>query len=519
MRCRATAAFLSPDNLPKAEKMNEAPILVLQMQRMGDLVLSFPLLAGLGRMFPGHPLIVLGEKAFFEPLLPLSPAAVYFEYGATAGLERQRYHLVLNLSHRPEAAALAGRLQSECSLGPRSDSAGRLYVDGNWQLYRASLTHNNYYNMYHWADLHGLDIFPARTAPRPGGRSARGFAAGKAGARIGLFLGASEAAKRPDAVFWTGLCRRLLEFGHKPVLLGGTAEQGLGLDVAERLRAHALNLTGRFSVRALADFIDSLDLFITPDTGPMHIADYLGVPVLNLSLGPVNPRETGPFSSGQFIVQADLECAGCWHCTRPRTECRDLLTDAGIALLTRRLLGGAGDAAAAARHPGEGIKLLRSRRDELGLYDLENLFPPEDDARTAAEEAGSGNSRNTRKRCPAAAAGTAGARLAPARFWKAWFASIFGLLPQEAAVEARRRRRASHPGTDAELSAAAAAFALKSVAAFRTRPELMLDAPDFWQQAPPLLRPFSGYAQMYAQNCGGTRQAFLDILSLAETLA
>jgi hypothetical protein len=469
-------------------------------------------------MFPGHPLIVLGEKAFFEPLLPLSPAAVYFEYEAAARLEQQRYHLVVNLSHRREAAALAGRLQSERSLGPRSDGAGRLYVDGNWQLYRASLTHNNYYNMYHWADLHGLDIFPAQTAPRPCGRSARVFAEGKEGARIGLFLGASEAAKRPDAAFWVGLCRRLLEFGHKPVLLGGAAEQELGRDVAAKLHAHALNLTGRFSVRALADFIASLDLFITPDTGPMHIADYLGVPVLNLSLGPVNPRETGPFSSGQFIVQADLECAGCWHCTRPRTVCREMLSDAGIALLTGRLLGRAGDTVVAARHPGEGVKLLRSRRDALGLYDLESLFPPEDNAEATAA-AGSRNSRKVRGRHQAVAAGVAGERIAPARFWKAWFGSVFGLLPQAAAVEARRRLRASHPRIDAELSAAAAAFALKSVAAFRTRPELMLGSPDFWQQAPPLLRPFSGYAQMYAQNCGGTRQAFLDIVSLAEALA
>jgi ADP-heptose:LPS heptosyltransferase len=497
--------------------MSEAPILVLQMQRMGDLVLSFPLLAGLGRMFPGRPLYVVGEKAFFEPLLPLSPAAVYFEYEAAVHLARQRYHLVVNLSHRPEAAALAGRLQSERRLGPRSDSAGRLYVDGNWQLYRASLTHNNYYNMYHWADLHGLDIFPARTAPRPGGRSTRTFVADKAGARVGLFLGASEAAKRPDAEFWAGLCRRLLEFGHKPVLLGGTAEQGLGGDVADRLHAHALNLTGRFSVRALADFIASLDLFITPDTGPMHIADYLGVPVLNLSLGPVNPRETGPFSSGQFIVQADLECAGCWHCTRLRTECRDLLSDAGIALLARRLLGSGGGAGTVARHPGEGMKLLRSGRDALGLYDLENFFPPESNA--GAEAAGSGGPRSARKRHPPTIAGAVGERLAPARFWKTWFASIFGLLPQDAAVEARGRLRASYPRIDAELSAAAAAFALKSAAAFRTRPELMLASSDFWRQAPSLLRPFSGYAQMYAQNCGGTRQAFLDIVSLAEALA
>ncbi|MDR1946426.1 MAG: glycosyltransferase family 9 protein [Desulfovibrio sp.] len=494
--------------------MNEAPILVLQMQRMGDLVLSFPLLAGLGRMFPGHPLFVLGEETFFKPLLPLSPNAVYFGYEAASSLERQKYHLVVNLSHRPEAAALAGRLESDLCLGPRLDGGGRLFVDGDWQLYRASLTHNNDYNMYHWADLNCLDVFPASMTPRPVGRDAHGFAAGRKNLRIGLFLGASEADKRPDAAFWVGLCRRLLEYGHKPVLLGGPAEQALGREVAGKLHARSLNLTGRFSIGVLAEFIAALDFFICPDTGPMHIADFLGVPVLNLSLGPVNPRETGPFSSGQYIAQADVECAGCWRCTRPRAVCRLLLSEDKIAALTRRLLGGAGTAGLVARHAGEGLKLLRSRRDEHGLYDLDALFPSENgDADKTGVASRFGDAPNAGKKRPA------GARPALSRFWKAWFGVIFGLSAREEAAEARRKLRAGHPAADAELSSSAATFALESAAAFRTRPELMLSSSDFWQKAPPLLRPFSGYAQMYAQNSGGTRQAFLKILSLAEALA
>ena len=49
------------------------PILVIQMQRMGDLILSFPLFLWLGRAFPGHPVWVMGEPAFAGPLARLGP--------------------------------------------------------------------------------------------------------------------------------------------------------------------------------------------------------------------------------------------------------------------------------------------------------------------------------------------------------------------------------------------------------------------------------------------------------------
>ena len=34
----------------------------------------------------------------------------------------------------------------------------------------------------------------------------------------------------------------------------------------------------------------------------MHLADWLGVPVLNLSMGPVRAHETGPYSPGQLVL-------------------------------------------------------------------------------------------------------------------------------------------------------------------------------------------------------------------------
>lgn len=56
------------------------PILILQMQRMGDLVLTFPLLLWLTRLHPGRELWVVGEESFFKGMHQIGPKAVYFDW-------------------------------------------------------------------------------------------------------------------------------------------------------------------------------------------------------------------------------------------------------------------------------------------------------------------------------------------------------------------------------------------------------------------------------------------------------
>ncbi|MCL1939040.1 MAG: glycosyltransferase family 9 protein [Desulfovibrionaceae bacterium] len=484
--------------------MNKAPVLVLQMQRMGDLVLSFPLLAKLREAYPDHPLWVVGEQAFFKPLLSLSPQATYFSYANAPDPRAHVFAAVINLSFRPEAAALAGKAKTEHLIGPWLDEQGQMFIRGEWQLYRASLTYNNRYNLYHWADLNTLDALPHSLAlrrdwmlPRPLPQLGSASGGRASGVRIGLFLGASEPEKHPDAPFWAGLAKILLKIGHKPVLLGGEAEKALGRATAHLLGAPHLDLTGRFSVAALAQFIHELDLLITPDTGPMHIASGLGTPVLNLSMGPVNPWETGPASPGHHVLRPDLDCTGCWRCTQENPLCRDQFTHAKAASVAAFLFSPQdpqGHISMLRRT--HGLELLRTDRDEYGLYCLQSLTG----ARASA------NPETL-------------ARPALSRFWQAWFGALFNLFPREALEQAWLSLRASHPQAAEKLAEAAADLALKLARAFRANPGHILSTPQFWEQADPLVRPLSGYIQMYAQNEQGSRQAFVHILSLAEQVA
>ena len=257
------------------------------MQRMGDLILSFPLFLWLAREHPDHPIWVVAEEAFFRPLMAVSPKVTYFPWSGVSVLERESFRLLVNLSVRDEAAALAGRLAAEEKLGPILEPGGVRRVRGTWQIYRAGLVENNRHNRFHWADLNALDAIgiarlratffdPPRRRAGPENR-------------VGVFLGASEAAKRPTAELWAALLRELLDRGLRPALLGGPAETGLAGEVARAFAGPVLNLCGTLGLEEFAAAGQSLRLLITPDTGPMHLAAWTGLATLNLSLGNVSP--------------------------------------------------------------------------------------------------------------------------------------------------------------------------------------------------------------------------------------
>ncbi len=518
------------------------PILVLQMQRMGDLVLSFPLLGWLARRFPTHPVWVVGEPAFFNPLLPLSPQVTYFSYDSAPNLGHLRFHAVLNLSHGPQAAALASKANTDTLIGPYLHDSGALYIRGDWQLYRASLTHNNRYNLFHWADLNALDIIPTslmlrtewpmprpmpQVKPQPASQpmaqsvsevQPEAFSTEIApnsllrasplpsGARIGLFLGASETEKHPDADFWVALTRRLLVAGHKPVLLGGAAEKKLGFTVAAALKAHPLNLCGHFSVNSLARFIAELHLFITPDTGPMHIAAWTGTPTLNLSLGPVNPWETGPFSPGHTILRASIPCSGCWRCTQQQTICKTQMSPRRVAGIAEAIIA---NDRQTLTNPMPQLELFQSARGQYGLYSL--IPMSSDESQNSPTALTNTNHSLALEELPSA-------RLSLARFWQAWFGLCFGRFTEEDATRAWQNFSTHHPQFVPEFRSALTTLTRKNAQSLKKNPHLLLQDNLFWQQLPPLIRPLSGYLHMYAQNAEGSRSALLHVLSLLEKL-
>ncbi|MDR2056100.1 MAG: glycosyltransferase family 9 protein [Desulfovibrio sp.] len=447
--------------------MSADPLLILQLQRMGDLILAFPLIETLQRRMPGHPVWVAAEPQFFKELMPLSPQVVFFPPSHCKVLARGRYALAVNLSSRPEAAQCLARLEAPAKLGPAALGDG-LSIYGHWNLYRAALTQNNRHNAFHWADLYLMDIMEGAGLAAVGHSLPRGAG----GRRVGLMLGASEAAKRPDADFWARLARRLVRAQAGPVFLGGKAEIPLGEEVAKKSGLPRANLCGRLSLAELAQLLPTLALFITPDTGPMHLADRLGVPVLNLSMGPVHARETGPRSPGQWILRASLSCVGCWQCVRATPRCKRAFTPKAVAEVALSLLDNPQNPALP---PLNRLVLFRTGRDAQGLYRLE--------------------SRRDTPSC----------RALLEDFWQAAFLHSYDPSLRAPALTRLRALRETFPALHQRLGSGLARLTAHCSARLRHAERFQ---PDFWRSETPLLRLFTGWLHMFLQNSRYSRDGW-----------
>jgi len=95
------------------------------------------------------------------------------------------------------------------------------------------------------------------------------------------------------------------------IIFGGPGEEEIAKDIEKNLKiSNYKNLCGKLTVKELCEYIGGLELFITNDSGPMHIAAAYNVPIVAI-FGPTNYKETSPWSKNYKIVTKDLECAPC----------------------------------------------------------------------------------------------------------------------------------------------------------------------------------------------------------------
>lgn len=464
--------------------MSKKPVLIMQMQRMGDLILTYPLMLWLQRKYPDHPLFVAAAEQFYKPLMRFSPSASYFPISDVERLLGTSYKAVVNLSITDAAARLTHHSDADLRFGPRQKPDASRVVGGAWQIYRTALVQNNKYNRYHWADLNALDIIPLKQIRET--RFSLPRTLGPEVTKVGLFLGASEEAKRPTSRFWADLIHHLLGRGLRPVLFGGPDETALGDEVMRLADAPALNLCGKLSLEELGTIGQTLALFITPDTGPMHLAAWTGLKCLNLSMGNVNPWETGPYQPGHYVLRADMECAkGCWHCTRDRLYCHDPFDPKRVAALTGRLVAGDGPAKLA-RLGLPGLTLYETGRNDLGLYHLKRLdSTPPDEERLVS------------------------------RFWYRYFAEERQYVGAEVVRKAWQDMLAGAP----EAARTLVEYFPTLSRQFATGVQRGgFDADSFWGGSPAVIRPFTGHAQMVLSNGNFDRKTWAIMLTHLERL-
>ncbi|HVE13187.1 MAG TPA: lipopolysaccharide heptosyltransferase II, partial [Elusimicrobiota bacterium] len=128
---------------------------------------------------------------------------------------------------------------------------------------------------------------------------------------VGLHPGSAWQTKRWLPERFAALARRLMaERGARVVLLGGPEDA----ELCRRIAADApgcVDAAGKTTLPQLMELVGRLELLVTNDSGPMHVAAASGVPTLAL-FGPTT-RELGffPYGEGHRVIEKDLDCRPC----------------------------------------------------------------------------------------------------------------------------------------------------------------------------------------------------------------
>ncbi|MBM2826468.1 MAG: hypothetical protein HW403_532 [Dehalococcoidia bacterium] len=333
LRHEAVGGELNPGEVRK--------ILVVRLDSIGDLLLSEPAIAALGRRFPGASIHLLASGSSSAVLSgnPHVDRVIYYEapwHAAWRGarvswpvealrlwrlvtrLRKEEYDLGVELRGDFRDILLMAAVGVKMKVG--SD------VRGGGFLLDHQAAHDESAHQVSLA-LNIASAVGADPQPRPPmlylGEEDRALATqllpwGRSDL-IAFHLGAGFPSKRLPLEKFIAAAAQLCG-GHETkerriVLVGGPDERALADAFKRDFRGSVLDMVGRLSVLQTAAVIERCSLFIGNDSAPMHLAAAVGTPVVTF-FGPSETWRFHPYGVEYRLLEVDLTCRPCdyVHC-------------------------------------------------------------------------------------------------------------------------------------------------------------------------------------------------------------
>jgi heptosyltransferase-1 len=143
---------------------------------------------------------------------------------------------------------------------------------------------------------------------------------------VAFHLGTRWETKRWPVAHFARLAQRVtLDHAGTVILIGGSDERPLGSELLRLQPTGVLNLLGQTSLPQLTALLRQVDAVVSNDSGPLHLADALGRPVL-APYTCSSPRRTGPYHQPAAAIATQVWCAASLIKTCPRLDCMRELT-------------------------------------------------------------------------------------------------------------------------------------------------------------------------------------------------
>jgi lipopolysaccharide heptosyltransferase II len=294
-------------------------ILVRATNWVGDAVMSLPALRAIRERFSTARISVLakpwvadlyGRESFIDEIIIYSGQS---PWRTGHDLRQRRFDCAILLQNAFEAAWIAWLARIPTRIGYKRDGRQLLLTRAvNVPKPGEIPRHERFYYLELLRRAGLIDSLPAneaiqlhRTAPVINGRNGRPVIGISPGAAYGT-------AKRwlPER-FAEAAGALAAQRGASIALFGSKAERDLCDQVAQRLNGHAvINYAGQTTLAQFIDLASACELFLTNDSGAMHIASALGIPTVAI-FGATDDTTTGPTGSNARVVRQPVDCSPC----------------------------------------------------------------------------------------------------------------------------------------------------------------------------------------------------------------
>ncbi|HEY2930465.1 MAG TPA: lipopolysaccharide heptosyltransferase II [Acidobacteriota bacterium] len=305
---------------------------------IGDCIISLPAVAEVRRIHPRAEITVAARSwvADIYRVGGLVDDVIEYQSGArgparlfrfAAELRRRKFSCALLLQNAMEAALLVRLAGIPRRIGYATDRRGFLLTDAVSVDPAVGRMHQSFYylDLLTRSGLSNLDY--ARLAGyRPDARirlsteqhgmadaflSSIGVSPERplAGINPGAFFGS---AKRWFPERYAAVADYLAERHNMQVLIFGSSNEiEIARRIEQNMKTRPFVLSGKTTLMELISLINRCDLFITNDSGPMHLASALDRPMIAL-FGSTDETATGPLSGRSRVIHKPVECTPCF---------------------------------------------------------------------------------------------------------------------------------------------------------------------------------------------------------------
>ena len=305
-------------------------VLVLQTSFIGDTVLTLPLLDEIKRRYPRARLSLFCSpqgKELAESCVAIDEIIVDDKKGDHRGLSgiwrqalrlrTQAFSLALTPHKSLRSALILYLARIPCRVGFRQSKGWFLF---NRLVHRPAERHDvernlsllNAFGIATEECERSFTMLGARASQTSAVEELVSLKNGGKRLLIGVNPGSVWATKRWDAEGFAQVIKLLkARWDCEVIIMGGPEDIQLAAAIRQASQSNCLNYAGKFTLRELPQALGVCDVFITNDSGPMHIAVALKVPTVALFCATTPDLGFYPYSSNAVVLQKDLPCRPC----------------------------------------------------------------------------------------------------------------------------------------------------------------------------------------------------------------